>query len=131
MVVVSVLLLGITVTSSAQAKSSIPTVDGESGPCSVEFTVSDASGAPVYDAQIHVDVDYGFMGLHHLDLQVATDKNGKARFTGLPDNTDGALFFEATTDTLRGVAVADPNSECQARHGLYMARQTSVAKSRD
>ncbi|MGE5109786.1 MAG: hypothetical protein ACM3JB_02940 [Acidobacteriaceae bacterium] len=113
----------------AQAKLPVPTLDGGSGPCSVEFTVTDGSGGPVYDAQISVEIDYGFMGLRHLDLQVATNQNGKARFVGLPDSTDGALFFEATTDTLRGVAVADPNSECHARHGIYMARENSVANS--
>lgn len=95
----------------------------------MEFTVTDGSGGPVYDAQINVGIDYGFMGLRHLDLQVATNQNGKARFVGLPDSTDGALFFEATSDTLRGVAVADPNSECHARHGIYMARENSVANS--
>jgi hypothetical protein len=127
--VLSLFALAGTERMSAQAKSPVPTVDGESGPCSVEFTVTDGSGAPVYNAQINVEIDYGFMGLRHLDLQVATNQNGKARFIGLPDSTDGALFFQATADTLRGVAVADPNSECHARHGIYMARESSAKSS--
>lgn len=101
-------------------QSAVPTVDGGAGPCSVEFTATDTNGAPVSNAQIAVHIEYGFLGAHKLDLQVATDSRGKARFVGLPDKTDSALFFEATKGSLRGVATDDPNTECEARHGIYM-----------
>ncbi len=101
-------------------QTGVPTVDGGAGPCSVEFTVTDANGTLVSNAQISVHVEYGFLGSRKLDLQVATDTHGKARFVGLPEKTDTALFFEATKGALKGVATDDPNTECEAHHGIYM-----------
>lgn len=104
----------------ASGQNAVPTVDGGAGPCSAEFTATDAKGAPVSNAQISVHVEYGFLGAHKLDLQVATDIHGKGRFIGLPEKTDGGLFFEASKGNLRGVATVDPNTECEAHHGIYM-----------
>jgi hypothetical protein len=104
----------------ALGQNSVPTVDGGAGPCSAEFTARDTKGELVSNAQISVHVEYGFLGLHRLDLQVETDSHGKARFVGLPDEMDSGLFFEATKGTLKGVATVDPNTECEAHHGIYM-----------
>jgi hypothetical protein len=105
-------------------QSAIPTVDGGAGPCSVEFTVTDANGAFVSNARISVRIEYGFLGAKKLDLQVATDSHGKARFAGLPEKTDSGLFFEAAKENLRGVATDDPNTECEAKHGIYMSTRS-------
>src|ERR1700691_2546751 len=70
----------------------VPVIDAGIGPCSAEFTVNDASGAPVYDAKVRVQIAYGFMNLHKLDLEVGTNAAGKARFTGLPDKPRQGLF---------------------------------------
>jgi hypothetical protein len=115
--------LSIALCIGAFGQDSIPTVDAEAGPCSVEFTAYDGSGHPVYGAQIQVHVDYGIFGLRQLDLQVGTDADGRARFEGLPDDTDGVLFFEANTDRLKGVAVYYPAFECRGRHTIFMAEQ--------
>ena len=112
----------------AFGQDTVPTIDGGAGPCSVEFTVTDTSGALVSNAQISVHIEYGFLGSHKLDLQVATDSHGKARFVGLPDKTDSGLYFEATKGNLRGVATADPNTECQAKHGIYMTSRVPAEK---
>lgn len=113
----------------ALGQSAIPTVDGGAGPCSVEFTVTDSNGALVSNAQISVHIEYGFLGSHKLDLQVATDSHGKARFVGLPEKTDNGLFFEATKGNLRGVATDDPNTECEAKHGIYMSSRSPAQNS--
>lgn len=110
-------------------QNTVPTVDGGAGPCSVEFTVTDSNGALVSNAQITVHVEYGFLGTRQLDLQVATDSHGKARFVGLPEKTDTALFFEATKGALRGVATDDPNTECEAHHAMYMTSRPKVEDS--
>ena len=104
----------------ALSQNTVPTVDGAAGPCSVEFTATDAKGALISNAQISVHMEYGFLGAHKLDLQVETDSHGKARFVGLPDKIDTGLFFEATKGTLKGVATVDPTTECEAHHGIYM-----------
>jgi hypothetical protein len=123
-----VLLLAAFVTvlmpKSVFGQSTTPTVDGGAGPCSVEFTVTDAKDALVSNAQISVHIEYGFLGAKKLDLQVATDSHGKARFVGLPDKVDSGLFFEAIKGNLRGVATDDPNTECEAKHGIYMTSRS-------
>ncbi len=75
---------------------SIPVVDGAIGTCSADFTVTDPDGTPVYAAKIKVHIAYGFMYARKLDLEVGTNIDGKARFTGLPDRTKRGLFFEAS-----------------------------------
>jgi hypothetical protein len=55
----------------------VPVMDGEAGPCSVGFTVIDVKGAPVYDARIRVHIAYGFAGVRRLDLEAATNVDGK------------------------------------------------------
>ncbi|MDT8068820.1 MAG: hypothetical protein ROO76_11720 [Terriglobia bacterium] len=117
--------------TNASAQDTVPTVDGAAGPCTVEFTATGPNGAPVSNARIRVHVSYGFLGGRQLDLQVATDSHGRARFIGLPESVDGGLFFEATTDTLRGVATDDPNTECHAKHGIYMAKKNPNQNATD
>jgi hypothetical protein len=92
----------------------VPVIDGGIGPCSVDFKVIDAAGAPVYAAKISVHIAYGFMSLHKLDLEVGTNASGKARFTGLPDRTKQGLFFHASEGGREGSAFDDPAKTCQA-----------------
>ncbi len=129
------LLLGFLIaslpTANAFAQNFAPTVDGGAGPCSVEFTATDANGALVSNAQISVHVEYGFLGARKLDLQVATDSHGKARFVGLPEKVDGALYFEAAKGNLKGVATVDPNTDCQAHHGIYMTARNFAEKPKE
>jgi hypothetical protein len=92
----------------------IPVVDGTVGPCSADFTVNDPAGAPVYAADIKVHIAYGFMYARKLDLEVGTNIDGKARFTGLPDRTKQGLFFRASASNREGSAFIDPAKTCQA-----------------
>ncbi len=112
-------------------QNTVPTVDGGAGPCSVEFTATDTKGAFVSNAQISVHVEYGFLGARKLDQQVTTDSHGKARFVGLPERTDGALYFEASKGSLKGVATVDPNTECHAKHGIYMTSRNFAEKPKE
>jgi hypothetical protein len=92
----------------------VPVIDGGIGPCSVDFTINDANGAPVYDAKIKVHIAYRFMSLHKLDLEVGTNAAGKARFTGLPDKTKQGLFFRASQGDREASAFDDPAKTCNA-----------------
>ena len=109
--------------SHTSAQDMVPVVNGGAGPCSVEFIALDGDVKPVYGAVITVHVEYGFLGLKELDLQVATNADGVAQFSGLPEDTDGAYFFEAFTESLKGVAVYNPDHECRGRHNIYMAQR--------
>jgi hypothetical protein len=91
----------------------VPVMDGDAGPCSVAFTVTDPKGAPVYDARIKVHIEYGFGGFHRLDLEAATNVDGKTQFKGLPKKVKGGtLFFHAVKGELSGSATYDPQQNC-------------------
>jgi hypothetical protein len=94
----------------------VPVMDGEAGPCSVGFTVSDAKGAPVYDARIRVHIAYGFAGVRRLDLEAATNVDGKTQFKGLPEKVKGGiLMFRASRGTREGSATYDPAKNCSGQ----------------
>lgn len=91
----------------------VPVMDGEAGPCSVAFTVTDTNGAPVYDARIRVHIAHGFAGVRRLDLEAATNVDGKTQFKGLPEKVKGGiLYFNASKDKLVGSATYDPAKNC-------------------
>jgi len=91
----------------------VPVMDGEAGPCSVAFTVTDVKGAPVYDARIRVHIAYGFAGVRRLDLEAATNVDGKTQFKGLPEKVKGGtLIFRASQGKRDGSAIYDPAKNC-------------------
>ena len=91
----------------------VPVMDGEAGPCSIAFTVTDVKGAPVYDARIRVHIAYGFAGVRRLDLEAATNVDGKTQFKGLPEKVKGGtLIFRASQGKRDGSAVYDPAKNC-------------------
>jgi len=113
-----ILLLVGSFVSATQAEQTpnphdIPVMDGEAGPCSVAFTVTDMNGAPVYDARIRVHIEYGFAGVRRLDLEAATNIDGKTQFKGLPKKVKGGtLYFRALQGKREGSASYDPEKSC-------------------
>ncbi len=106
-----------------QQADDIPATDAQSGPCSIELTVTDADAKPVYAARIDYHAAYGFMGTHKLDMAVYTNAQGKARFTGIPAKVKNPpIEFHAKKDDLIGVATMDPATECQAKHDIVLAK---------
>lgn len=102
----------------------VPVIDGAIGPCSADFTVNDAAGAPVYAAKIQVHIAYRFMSLHKLDLEVGTNAAGKARFIGLPDKPRQGLFFRASQGNREGSAFDDPAKTCKADFTITLGEKT-------
>ena len=109
--------------SSADPKS-VPVIDGGIGPCSADFTITDANGAPVYAANIRVHIAYGFLSAHKLDLEVGTNAAGKALFTGLPEKTKQGLFFQASEGKREGSAFDDPSKTCKANFTIALERKS-------
>ncbi len=112
-----------TATSPAADPKSVPVVDGGIGTCSADFTVNDANGAPVYAAKIKVHIAYGFMYLHKLDLEVGTNADGKARFTGIPDRVKHGLYFEASEGDRTAEAFDDPATTCKNQFTVVLRRK--------
>jgi hypothetical protein len=102
----------------------IPVIDGGIGPCSVDFTVNDSNGAPVYAAKIQVRIAYGLMNLHKLDLEAGTNAAGKARFTGLPDKPKQGLLFRASEGDREGSAFDDPAKTCKAELTIVLVKKS-------
>jgi hypothetical protein len=107
-----------------QQPDDIPATDAQSGPCSIELSVTGLDGKPVYAARIDYHTTYGFMGTHKLDMGVYTNAQGKAKFTGIPAKVKKPpIEFHATKEDLVGVATMDPAAECQAKHDIVMDKK--------
>jgi hypothetical protein len=102
----------------------IPVIDGSIGPCSADFTVTDAGGIPVYDAKIRVHIAYGFMNTHKLDLEVGTNIDGKASVTGLPDRIKHGFYFHVSQSDRSGEAFDDPANTCKAKFSTILQSKT-------
>lgn len=107
-----------------QQPNDIPTTDAQSGPCSIELSVTGPDGKPVYAAKIDYHAAYGAFGAHRLDMAVYTNADGKAKFTGIPAKVKKPpIEFNAKKDDLVGVATMDPATECQAKHDIVMDKK--------
>lgn len=127
---VSVLLLAYCDSLRAQAPDKPAVVDGGLGRCSLEVTVVGPDSKPVYGANVTVHVAYGFGGFHKLDLEVGTNADGKAKFTGLPSRVRRPpLEFEATKDDLSGTLDYNPATECVATHKMTLAKAPPQAQT--
>jgi hypothetical protein len=102
---------------------SIAEVEAGLGPCTADFTITDAEGQPVYAASIRVHITYGFMNLHKLDLQVGTNAEGKARFLGLPDSPKQGLFFRVSEGDREGSAFDDPGKTCKTQFTVVLRKK--------
>ena len=105
----------------------IPFIDGGIGACTADFTINDNAGKPIYDAQIKVHLSYGAFGVHKLDLQVGTNIDGKARFTGLPSKSKQGFFFQASKGDSTGSAFDDPTKTCNAQFTVALEKQAPSA----
>lgn len=102
-------------------------VDGGLGPCSVEFEVTDGNGKPIDNANVRLHFAYGFMGVKRLDLEAATNTEGKARFTGLPDKAKKGLFFQASKGDREGAAYFDPAKNCKGQHTIVLEKHPGTS----
>lgn len=112
-----------TAASTAAEAKAIPSMDGGIGLCSADFTITDASGAPVYAAKISVHIAYGFMNARKLDLELGTNIDGKARFIGLPDRIKHGVYFHASEGGRTGEAFDDPANTCKAQFTITIRKQ--------
>jgi hypothetical protein len=101
----------------------VPVAKGEAGPCSADFVVSDPAGKGVYDAKIGIQIKYGFMGLHKLDLTVGTNFEGKARIEGLPEQIKGAAEFRVSHGDQNRTVPYDPQDNCHPRHQITLGEK--------
>jgi hypothetical protein len=104
----------------AQPKPDLATISARLGPCSADFTVTDADGKPIYAAIVHVRIRYGFLGVKRMDLEVGTNSDGKARVEGLPEKVRRPLVYDVTKDMLKGTAQQDVAANCTATYTVEL-----------
>jgi hypothetical protein len=105
---------------AAPAAGDTPVVTGSSGNCSADFTVSDASGKGIYDAQIEIQIRYRFGGFHRLDAKVGTNSDGKARIEGLPEQIKKTAEFTVRHGDLSTTVPYEPETDCHAHHQVKL-----------
>jgi hypothetical protein len=120
--------LALSVTAFSQTPApdpkAVPVLDGAAGPCSADFTITDNAGTPVYAAKISVHIAYRFGSFHKLDLELSTNVDGKARFTGLPDRVKRGMTFHASEGDRAGEAFDDPATTCKAQLTIALQKKT-------
>lgn len=95
-------------------KPEVATVDAGLGACRAGFTVKDGSGKPIYGAKINVSIKYGFLNKREIDLEDATNSDGEALFTGLPNFPKKPLDFTVTSGSASKTVTDDPAAICRA-----------------
>ena len=108
------------VSQAGSAKPDLAVINARLGSCAADFTVTDASGAPVYAATIHVRIRYGFMSVKRMDLEVGTGSDGKARVEGLPEKAK-PLVYDVTKDNLKATVEQDLSTTCSGRYQVTLA----------
>jgi len=99
----------------------IPVVDGGIGPCGADFHVTDEAGKAIYNAKIHVTLKYGIFNARKTELEVGTNGDGKARFTGLPETPKKPLQFEIKSGTVSKSVTDDPSTNCSAAYDVTLS----------
>jgi hypothetical protein len=116
------LLASFPVVAQSADPHSIPAVDAGLGSCSADLTITDTANKPVYNAKIEVRVSYG--RFHRMDLEVSTNIDGKARFTGIPANTRHGLLYQASEGDRAGNAFQDPSNKCNAQFTIVLRKSS-------
>ena len=111
---------GQTAGQAAPAKE-VPVMDGEAGACTLEITVKDAAGKPVYAAQVRIVIRHGFKGKRKVDLSAYTNEEGRLNFKGLPARVyRGPMEIQAKKEQLTGSAKWDPVDGCQTKQTIVL-----------
>ncbi len=108
----------------AQMEPAGTAISADLGPCSAEFRVTDLAGKPIYNAKISTQIRYGFLATRKLDLEVATDPSGKARFTHLPGQLKRSplTFTIAYGDQSTSLSY-DPVTKCHATYLVPLGKK--------
>jgi hypothetical protein len=107
----------------APNSAEVPIAKGGAGSCTADFVVSDSSGKGIYDAKIGIQIRYGFMGLHRLDLTVGTNFEGKARIEGLPEQIKKTAEFKVSHGDQSKTLPYDPQADCHSRHEVALGEK--------
>ncbi len=104
----------------------LPTLDGGLGACTAEFHITGTDGKPVYNAQVHTLIKHGAFGVKKMDLQLSTNYEGRAKFTGLPDVNKRPTFFDISQGQKKAVRAFDPGANCHPVFDVVLGNEVVV-----
>ena len=113
------LVAGLTQQPTQNPKPELSVIDARLGSCAADFTVKDASDAPLYAATVHVRIRYGFLGLKRMDLEVGTNSEGKARVAGLPGGAK-PLTYDISKADRKTTVEQNLSTNCQATYAISL-----------
>jgi hypothetical protein len=125
-----VLILLITAGISADAlagTNEVPVIDAGMGSCTADITVMDSGHHAIYKANISTRIRSGFAGVKKLDLEVGTNIDGKARFTGLPERSRDMLQLTADYEGRSNTVLLDSQKDCHATLSVFLPDKPVVA----
>ncbi len=99
-------------------------ISADLGPCSAAFHVTDMVGKPLYNAKIHTQIRYGFLGKRKLDLDTSTDSTGRAVFINLPDQLrKPPMTFRISYGYDNAELSYDPATDCHASYEVPLGKK--------
>lgn len=115
-----IFIIATLITSAAvHAENEVPVIDAGMGSCTADITVMDSGHHAIYKANVSTRIRSGFAGLKKLDLEVGTNVDGRARFSGLPERPRDMLQFTADYQGRSNTVLLDsPN--CHAALSVFL-----------
>jgi hypothetical protein len=98
----------------------VPVANADLGSCEAHFRVTDISGKPVYNANVHVVIDRNLISLPSFfrgipwkskQVRVFTDANGEAVISGLPEKIKKQLVFDISKSQFMSLIVFAPEKD--------------------
>ena len=112
-------LLAAGASAQESKKPDLSVISAKLGPCSADFTVTDAQNMPVYAAMVHVRVRYGAFGVKRMDLEVGTNSEGKARVDTLPAKAR-PLAYDISKGDQHASVTQDVAVACNAKYAVTL-----------
>jgi hypothetical protein len=126
-VAVAILVFSLAALGQAPAPQNPPApaneISADLGPCSADFKVTDLAGKPIYNAKIAVQIKYGFMAKRKLDLEAATDSNGKVKFVKMPGEARRPITFKISYGPDTAQVGFDPATNCDPSYVVPLGKK--------
>jgi len=106
--------------SAWSADNDVPVIDAAMGSCTADVTVLDSGHHAIYRATVSTQIRSGFAGMKKLDLQVGTNVDGKARFTGLPERPREVWQLTADFQGRSNTTLLDSRKDCHAALNIFL-----------
>jgi hypothetical protein len=107
--------------TATAAPSTVTEISADLGPCKVAFHVTDLAGNPLYNAKIKTTIRYGFLSKRRLELEAATNADGRARFIKLPAQVKQPMQFDVVYQDQTASFSIDPATDCEAERTVPLS----------